>query len=337
MLSTRDLWKPVSGVRRRASSWDRTGGNKDTLPIEPGGDGVLLDVNRQSGVITRIWFTINTDEPDYLVMTRIRCSFDGETTVDCPVGMFAATGPWRVNDLVSATTAVMRCRPGNRDDPGAGRGSFNMLWSMPYRREARIEMLNLSGVPLSVHYHVDYFEEEVDETPLLFHATHKEPVITGPAVKDSSAATNLSDRRNYQFIEIEKHEGRYVGTVLAVESHPSRAGKWYEGDDMFFVDGERWPPSVHGTGTEDYFGLAWGVHRPYQSLDCGVGHYERGVAPKERFYDGRFVMYRWHLVDPIVFRQSLRASIEAGHANDSRQHYESVAFWYGRRRGFAAR
>ncbi len=30
---------------------------------------------------------------------------------------------------------------------------------------------------------------------------------------------------------------------------------WYgEGDDMFFIDGEKWPPSLHGTGTEEAHG-----------------------------------------------------------------------------------
>jgi hypothetical protein len=33
---------------------------------------------------------------------------------------------------------------------------------------------------------------------------------------------------------------------------------WYgEGDDMIFIDGEEWQPSLHGTGTEDYFNTAW--------------------------------------------------------------------------------
>ena len=26
---------------------------------------------------------------------------------------------------------------------------------------------------------------------------------------------------------------------------------------MIFIDGEEWPPSLHGTGTEHYFGTAW--------------------------------------------------------------------------------
>ncbi len=35
-----------------------------------------------------------------------------------------------------------------------------------------------------------------------------------------------------------------------------KGGWWGEGDEKFFVDGERFP-STFGTGTEDYFGYAW--------------------------------------------------------------------------------
>jgi hypothetical protein len=75
--------------------------------------------------------------------------------------------------------------------------------------------------------------------------------------------------------------------------------------------------------------MAWGVHRPYQAHDHGVTHYERKLTDHDRFFDGRFVLYRWHLTDPIVFRRSLHGSIESGHLNECRQHYESVAIWYG--------
>ena len=35
---------------------------------------------------------------------------------------------------------------------------------------------------------------------------------------------------------------------------------------MFFIDGEPWPPSLHGTGTEDYFCTAFGPSTEYCSL-----------------------------------------------------------------------
>jgi hypothetical protein len=127
------------------------------------------------------------------------------------------------------------------------------------------------------------------------------------------------------------YQGKYVGTILCVESHPDRKGKWYEGDDMFVIDDEPWPPRLHGTGTEDYFGMAWGFHRPYQAFDHGLSHFEKNITDHDRFFDGRYVTYRFHINDPILFYKSIHASIEAGHANECEQHYESVAIWYGKR------
>ena len=182
-----------------------------------------------------------------------------------------------------------------------------------------------------------------DEGGLVFHATHNrrspttphappdcsnDPDRSGPIVREETK--NLSRGHNHVLADIRGHRGFYAGTFLAVESHPDREGKWYEGDEMFFVDGDDWPPALHGTGTEDYFGMAWGIHRKYQARDHGVSHYERGITDHDRYYDGRFGIYRWHVRDPLPFTRSLHASIEAGHANDCRQYYESVAFWYGR-------
>ena len=42
---------------------------------------------------------------------------------------------------------------------------------------------------------------------------------------------------------------------------------------MIFVDddneGVRWPPTLHGTGTEDYFNTAWGPHENFARPSLG--------------------------------------------------------------------
>lgn len=328
------LWQPVNGRRRRASSYDVNGGNNDFFTLEPGTRRTLLERNNCSGYIMRMWFTLYTSDapgPEYLTNVKIRCAFDGQITVeDIPFGMFTGTGPWRVNDLSCAVINVMRARLYNQDMEGCGNGSFNINWSMPFSQGVEIQVKNDSSQELRLFLYIDYMEVELCESPLLFHAHHRveSPTTPAPKVGAGGGAKNLTNQHNYEIVNIQNQRGRYVGTILAVESHPSRVGKWYEGDDMFLIDGEKWPPSLHGTGTEDYFGMAWGVHRVYQALDHGVTHYERAIAEHDRYYDGRFVLYRWHLFDPIVFHESLHASIEAGHANECAQHYESVAFWY---------
>ena len=48
--------------------------------------------------------------------------------------------------------------------------------------------------------------------------------------------------------------GRFLGVMLHVWN--PRGGWWGEGDEKFFVDGEKFPSTI-GTGSEDYFGYAW--------------------------------------------------------------------------------
>jgi len=320
------LWRPVEGTRRRASSYNRTGANGDNLSIPAGGKAEFLNLKDTSGCIRRMWMTIACNDPNYLRDIRITMTFDGEVTVDAvPIGFLTATGPWRVNDVTTPVLNVMRSRKGNRDQDGVGGGSFNIHWPMPFTQAAKVEVFNGSNQTIKQFFYVDYIEHPHTARPLLFHANYNIQSPTTPAPGN----TTLSVKNNYPFLDVTGYRGQYVGTVLCVESHPDRKGKWYEGDDMFVIDDEPWPPRLHGTGAEDYFGMAWGVHRPYQAFDHGVTHYERNLTDHDRFYDGRFVLYRWHLTDPINFTKSLDASIEAGHANDCAQHYESLAFWYG--------
>ncbi|MGB7266637.1 MAG: hypothetical protein WBC92_14050, partial [Terracidiphilus sp.] len=50
---------------RRSSSWDRTGGNADWAVVDPGQSATVLDV-QGAGVVTHIWFTINSPDSMHL-------------------------------------------------------------------------------------------------------------------------------------------------------------------------------------------------------------------------------------------------------------------------------
>jgi signal transduction histidine kinase len=43
---------------------------------------------------------------------------------------------------------------------------------------------------------------------------------------------------------------------------------------------------------------------------------------------GKWSMYRYHIEDPVRFRESIKVTIEHGHANDQSNDYSSVAYWY---------
>ena len=144
-------------------------------------------------------------------------------------------------------------------------------------------------------------------------------------VKDIIALRNKSDQDNYLLLETEGR-GHYIGTLLNVHNlAPCHPEEWFgEGDDMFFIDGEKWPPSLHGTGTEDYFCAAWGFPSghyagPYHGISLAGSTYN---------WSGKWSIYRFHLEDPVIFQKSLRVSIEHGHANCRNDDWSSVAYWY---------
>ena len=89
---------------------------------------------------------------------------------------------------------------------------------------------------------------------------------------------------------------------------------------MIFVDGEEWPPSLHGTGSEDYFNQAWGMQENAFPMN-GSSIYE-GRMP------GYQTSYRFHLVDPVRFSTSIRVTMEHGHGNHSANEWASTAYWY---------
>ena len=136
------------------------------------------------------------------------------------------------------------------------------------------------------------------------------------------ARLNESGEQNFVLLDVEG-KGHYVGCCLHIDTN--EVGWWGEGDDMFFVDGEAWPPNIHGTGTEDYFCGAWNYHHLAQTFCTPYfGYHFKGNAD----YTGKHSQYRFHIEDPIYFEKSLRFSIEHGHANHRSDDYSSTAYWY---------
>jgi hypothetical protein len=83
-------------VQKRASSYDRTGGNADARTIPAGETLTLLD-DAGPGMISHVWFTIASDDPNHLKALVLRMYWDGESTpsVETPVGDFFGLCHWR--------------------------------------------------------------------------------------------------------------------------------------------------------------------------------------------------------------------------------------------------
>ena len=93
-------------------------------------------------------------------------------------------------------------------------------------------------------------------------------------------------------------------------------GSWYgEGEVKIYRDGDRELPTICGTGLEDYVGSAWGMgahHGPYagrRSSSSGRAT-QGGESPPPASLPAFVGFYRWHVVDPIVFTDELRVTIQ---------------------------
>ncbi len=290
------LGQPLDYASRRVSSFDRSGGNRDALAIEPGATAVLAEISGP-GAIHHIWVTIAA-EPFYGRKLVLRMYWDGEgaPSVEAPLGDFFGVGHGLSRNLSSLPLA---CSSDGR--------AKNGYWYMPFLRSARITVANEGSRPVAAfYYYIDYrLLPELSASTPTFHAQYRQETPCLPG-------------RNYVLLEAEGR-GHYVGCNLSVLQRAM--GWWGEGDDMIYVDGET-TPSLHGTGSEDYFSDAWGM-REDENLFYGC------PLQEEDFQAGsKATVYRFHIPDPVPFRRSIRVTIEHGHANDRSDYYSSVAYWY---------
>ena len=311
----------------RVSSAAKDGSNADAVVVAPRSSRTVADI-AGAGRIVHLWFTIATEEPDYLSTTRLKIFWDGSSqpAVDAPFGEFHLLGHRQVRQVNTAFVSVEARPQLNHNLSNQNVAGFNSYFPMPCARGARLVIDNSSDRPLrSLYYQIDYQKWPAAPSPLRFHATHRrtppEP-FPGPEA-GRREATNPTGRDNHLILDL-RGRGHFLGLSLSVDG--AGAG-WWEGDEMIWIDEEP-NPSIAGTGTEDYFGGAWGFRQEYNMPFHGVSFLEK-VPGRKDWQAGLYTVYRFHQPDPVAFTRSLRLSIERGHNNHRRDSaYSSVAYYY---------
>jgi hypothetical protein len=341
----------------RVSSWDQRGRNQDNWTIGPGETRVLADL-RGPGRITHIWTTqfcrrqlgpglldpedtattapvleihnalgLNWEQPDpdYYRKVLLRITWDEQPhpAVLVPLGDFFGVGHSIPNSYASALFTVS-AKPEESLIFG-GSAALNCWAPMPFNSRALIEVVNENDLPLTMYFYVDYelLRQPLPDHTVYFHArwTRSDPCDGwGPDLQTNSPETNvghLSDQGNFVVLET-TGAGHYVGCNLSV--HHRQGSWWGEGDDMIFIDDDTWPPSLHGTGTEDYFNHAWGMQKN--------AYLYHGTIVHESDLPGYSVTYRQHVVDPVRFSSRIKVTIEHGHANHLADDWAATAYWY---------
>lgn len=284
----------------RQSSHDPSGGNADgrqDLPIQPGEtrDMAVID---GAGAITHIWVTIATPDKLHLRNLVLRMYWDGEESpsVEAPIGDFFGLAWGKYYPLCSLPIQI------------GTQNALNCFWRMPFAKGARVTITNDGPEAVrAFYYYVDYqvFQSAEEAGTGRFHAQYRQEYPCTPG-------------QNYLLLEAQGR-GHFVGVSQSI--HNRADGWWGEGDDMMYVDGEQ-EPSMYGTGSEDYYCGAWcygaAFSNPY--FGCPL----RGEHKRNEFWN----VYRFHIEDPVPFTQSIRVTIEHGHANDRSDDFSSVAYWY---------
>jgi hypothetical protein len=178
---------------------------------------------------------------------------------------------------------------------------------MPFGKNAVVELINEDQKPRDVAF-------EITHAPLdgafeglgHFHCKwHRDTVKLSPDRWPDWPMLQTTGR------------GRFCGVMLHVWN--PRGGWWGEGDEKFFVDGQKFPSTI-GTGSEDYFGYAWcNPHVFQEPYRCQT---------MDQQNKGHQSVLRWHLVDNIPFQKSFEACLEKYYPNDRGTLYALTAQWY---------
>lgn len=283
------------------------------IDIKPGETFTLADI-QGPGAIQHIWMAPLGNWR--FAILRIYWDDQPHPSVECPVGDFFCRGWGSMHTPHAQISSIPVCV-----NPG---GALNCYWQMPFRKRCRITMTNLDDNDHTLYYQVDYALTDVPADSAYFHAQFRR-------------VNPLPYKEVYTLLDNVRGRGHYVGTYIAWGVNNN--GWWGEGEIKFFLDDDKEFPTICGTGTEDYFCGS------YNFENQGTAQYQDFTTPYAGLHeiirpDGvyksqqRFGMYRWHLPDPIRFRKSLRATIQAlgwrsgGRYLPLQDDIASVAYWY---------
>jgi hypothetical protein len=246
------------------------------------GRSVTLMEFTGSGVIRRIWITVNDRSPEMLRSLTLAAYWDGEAkpAVLAPLGDFFGIA----HGQLCAFESALLSNPEGR--------SFNCFIPMPFRRSARVVLSNDSKKDISnLFYDVDF--ESVNDLPanaLYFHC------YWGRQVR-----TRLGE--DYEILPRVAGKGRLLGVNVGVLRNPIYEDSWWgEGEVKMYLDGDDQHPTIAGTGAEDYTGTAWGLGKFINRYEgCTVADTAQGM----------WTFYRFHVPDPIFFQKDLKVTIQA--------------------------
>jgi len=299
------LEKPETNI----GACERSSAKKD---IQPGKD-LMIELPGGPGAVREFVVQLAPKvKPAALRDLYITMSFDGEDTVWCPISEFFGGGYFKTDTHPeSPIPDGVFIRPHwNRNRRSEKNGRFSCHFVMPYASSATVGIRNEGTLTVPVKVLVGIGDWEWNDRSMHFHANWRSGLTPGKPA-------------DWNYIEIQG-QGTYVADTLSVYN-PVR--KWYgEGDERIYIDGESLPSHL-GTGTEDYYGYAWGMANVWSSAFISAPSRDsRGKGD----WRGHQTVSRERMLDAIPFRTSLKVDMEVGVWFPVKANYAVGTMWYAR-------
>ena len=284
-----------------------------TVTIHPGETLTLADTDGP-GIIQHMWFT---GYVGHHFILRIFWEDQEYPSVEAPLSAFFGCAYDenfidRDGNYPVLNSAAMLVAP--------GRG-FNCYFEMPFKKHCRISMENRGDKEENLYYIITGCHCDVPDNIGYFHASYRQehPVTKG---------------RSYTVIDGIHGKGQFLGVTLAAGMNGHNTC-WVEGEARMYLDDDKYP-SIHYTGTEDYFCGSYGFgndiyRKNYQTFSGLYSGLFAILGDNSQFYNGqqRFLLYRFHIPDPIHFEKSFRMTLDnMGWTGPRYDDYTSVAYWY---------
>lgn len=269
--------------------------NKSNFSINPK-DSKTISI-KQHGAIKQLCLSLKAKSMnDAVKNTLLRIEFDGKLTIDVPVGFFFGCGDQIV-------TAKDWYRKVDKD------GNMACFWVMPFQKSAVVHLRNEGNQIISGSMAVATDNWQWTDRSMYFHANYKK-------LEEMPAKTN----KDFNFIDLKNQRGVYVGDILQV--HKAFNGWWGEGDEKIYIDGSTFPDHF-GTGSEDYYGYAWGHPEIFNNIFNAqpIGNANTGN-------EGTTVNSRVRSLDAIPFKNALHFDMESWQMYGGTVNYSLACFWY---------
>jgi hypothetical protein len=286
----------------RESSFDRTGGNADWIPVAPGTTATLAEISGP-GMITHIWTPIGRESPESLKQAVLRIYWDGEEdpSVEVPVGDFFGQP---LGDYVDHYSALLGFPPWS---------GLNSYFPMPFAKSARITLNNDRKDSMHIYSHVDYISfDRPPEGVGYFHAQYRQYTPALQSEPEGSEIVILEAEGRGHIVGFSR------GFVLGSQEQIRTAR------ELLQLDGSAEP--LVDFSFRPNFDVA------QEKANCSpVYSYEFEGKPYvvpgiDR--TGRYYSYRWFMEGPPTFSRSAKASIATPDRKGLGSEIYSTAYWY---------